>query len=70
MRFSFTTAARNLHEAGEQAGVRAMIVVSIIRRLTLANDAAYDLIMNVAAGHLDTVDAIADRLKTGAGPRC
>jgi uncharacterized protein YbjT (DUF2867 family) len=26
----FTTAARNLHEAGEQAGVRRMVVVSII----------------------------------------
>src|SRR5215210_1047044 len=26
----FTTAARNLHEAGERAGVRRMVVVSII----------------------------------------
>ena len=29
------------------------------RRLTLTNDAAYDLVVSVAAGHLDTVDAIA-----------
>ena len=29
------------------------------RRLTLTNDAAYDLVMNVASGHLDSVDEIA-----------
>src|ERR1700744_4816143 len=29
------------------------------RRLTLTNDEAYDLVMSVAAGHLDDVDAIA-----------
>lgn len=28
------------------------------RRLTLTNDAAYDLVINVAAGHLDAVDDI------------
>ena len=33
------------------------------RRLTLTNDAAYDLIISVASGQLDTVDAIA---RTGA----
>jgi death-on-curing protein len=34
------------------------------RRLTLTNDAAYDLVTSVAAGHLDTVDAIAAILQT------
>jgi death on curing protein len=29
------------------------------RRLTLANDEAYDLVMSVAEGRLDTVDVIA-----------
>ena len=29
------------------------------RRLTLTNDAAYDLVMGVAAGDLDSVDKIA-----------
>ena len=29
------------------------------RRLTLTNDEAYDLVMGVAAGHLDDVDTIA-----------
>ena len=28
------------------------------RRLTLTNDAAYELVINVAAGQLDTVDEI------------
>lgn len=32
------------------------------QRLTLTNDDAYELIMNVAAGHLDSVDDIAARL--------
>ena len=34
------------------------------RRLTLTNDAAYDLVISVAAGHLDTVDAITAILQT------
>jgi death-on-curing protein len=34
------------------------------RRLTLANDEAYDLVMSVAEGRLDTVDAIAAVLAT------
>lgn len=34
------------------------------RRLTLTNDDAYELIVSVAAGHLDTVDEIAARLRT------
>src|ERR1700730_5899984 len=39
------------------------------RRLTLTNDAAYDLVMSVAAGHLDTVDVIAAILQTATRPR-
>ena len=34
------------------------------RRLTLTNDEAYDLVMSVAEGRLDTVDAIAAVLAT------
>jgi death-on-curing protein len=39
------------------------------RRLTLTNDAAYDLVMKVAAGELDTVDDIASILHAATGPR-
>jgi death-on-curing protein len=39
------------------------------RRLTLTNDAAYDLIISVASGQLDSVDAIAAVLQTATGPR-
>ena len=38
------------------------------RRLTLTNDQAYDLVMSVAAGHLDTVDAIAVALRHPTPP--
>jgi death-on-curing protein len=34
------------------------------RRLTLTNDKAYDLIISVAEGRLDTVEAIAAALTT------
>lgn len=39
------------------------------RRLTLSNDAAYELVMAVAAGELDSVEAIAAQLRRGSGPR-
>jgi death on curing protein len=39
------------------------------RRLTLTNDAAYDLIINVTSGQLDTVDAIAAVPQTATRPR-
>ncbi len=39
------------------------------RRLTLTNDAAYDLVMNVASGQLDTVDDIAAILQAATEPR-
>jgi death-on-curing protein len=38
-------------------------------RLTLTNDAAYDLVISVASGQLDTVDAIAAVLQTATEPR-
>jgi death-on-curing protein len=39
------------------------------RRLTLTNDAAYELVMNVAAGQLDSVDDITAVLLTATEPR-
>ena len=39
------------------------------RRLTLSNDEAYDLVMNVAAGELDHVEDIAAILQAGTAPR-
>jgi death on curing protein len=38
-------------------------------RLTLTNDQAYDLVMSVAAGELDTVDGIAAILRSATSPR-
>lgn len=38
-------------------------------RLSLTNDAAYDLVMQVAAGHLDSVGDIAAILKSSTQPR-
>jgi death-on-curing protein len=39
------------------------------RRLTLTNDEAYELIINVASGQLDSVDDIAARLTTATEAR-
>jgi death-on-curing protein len=39
------------------------------RRLTLTNDEAYQLVMDVAAGRLDSVDGIAARLSTATDAR-
>ncbi len=39
------------------------------RRLTLTNDEAYDLVMKVASGHLDTVDDIAALIQYATQPR-
>lgn len=38
-------------------------------RLTLSNDEAYELLMAVAAGHLDDVEGIAGRLGSKTAPR-
>jgi death on curing protein len=39
------------------------------RRPTLTNDEAYELVIDVAAGHLDSVDGIAAKLGTATEPR-
>ncbi len=39
------------------------------RRLTLTNDDAYDLVIDVATGHLDSVREIARRLRSATEPR-
>jgi death on curing protein len=39
------------------------------RRLTLTNDAAYDLVINVVTGQLDAVDDIAAILQAATQPR-
>ncbi|HZN17764.1 MAG TPA: Fic family protein [Micromonosporaceae bacterium] len=39
------------------------------RRLTLTNDAAYELVMAVASGALDTVEEIAEVLRLGSEDR-
>jgi death-on-curing protein len=39
------------------------------RRLTLTNEEAYDLVMSVATGELDTVDVIAGALQHATQPR-
>jgi death on curing protein len=39
------------------------------RRLTLTNDEAYDLVIDVATGHLDSVEKITTRLRNATEPR-
>ena len=39
------------------------------RRLTLTNDDAYNLVIDVATGHLDSVEEITRRLRTATEPR-
>lgn len=39
------------------------------RRLTLSNDQAYKLVMSVASGQLDSVDEIAEQLRTATEDR-
>ena len=39
------------------------------RRLTLTNDDAYDLVIDVATGRLDSIDEIARPLRTATEPR-
>ncbi len=59
-------AGRRLHQRqhGTESPVRARP-----RRLTLTNDQAYDLVISVAAGQLDAVDAIAAILRNATQPR-
>lgn len=65
--------ARNhaLVDGNKRLALAAVIVFCGVngRRLTLTNDEAYDLIIDVAAGHLDSVDGIATRLRTATQAR-
>lgn len=65
--------ARNhaLVDGNKRLALAAVIVFCGVngRRLTLTNDEAYDLIIDVAAGHLDTADGIATRLRTATQAR-
>ena len=65
--------ARNHALAG---GNRRLALAAVIacygvngRRLTVTNDEAYELVMDVAAGHLDQVGGIAARLRTATEAR-
>lgn len=75
-----TKAAALLHSiAGNHAlvdGNKRLALAGVIafyglngRRLTLTNDEAYELVMAVAAGELDSVDVIVDRLRKATEPR-
>lgn len=65
--------ARNhaLIDGNKRLGLAAMIAFYGLngRRLTLANDQAYDLVMSVAAGELDQVEEIAAILQAATSPR-
>jgi death on curing protein len=65
--------ARNhaLVDGNERLALAALLAFSGVngRRLTLTNDDAYDLVMKVAAGALDTVDDIAATLQHATEPR-
>ncbi len=50
------------------AGTIAFLGVNV-RRLTLTNDQACDLVIAVATGELEDVAEIAGRLRAGSGPR-
>jgi death on curing protein len=60
-----------LVDGNKRLGLAAIIAFYGLngRRLTLSNDAAYELVMAVAAGQLDTVADIAAVLRTGTEPR-
>jgi len=65
--------ARNhaLIDGDKRLALAAVIAFSGLngRRLTLSNDAAYNLVMSVAAGEVDTVDAIGAVLRPATQPR-
>jgi death on curing protein len=60
-----------LIDGNKRLGLAAMIAFDGLngRRLTLTNDQAYDLVMNVAAGELDQVEEIAAILQTATCSR-
>jgi death on curing protein len=59
-----------LVDGNKRLGLAAIIAFCGLngRRLTLSNDAAYDLVMAVAAGQLDTVADIAAVLRKATEP--
>ena len=65
--------ARNhaLADGNKQLALGALVAFYGVngRRLTLTNDAAYELIMQVATGELDSVDEIAAIPEKSTGPR-
>jgi len=65
--------ARNhaLVDGNKRLALAAVIAFNGVngRRLTLTNDEAYDLVIGVAAGHLDSVSDIAARLRTATESR-
>ncbi len=65
--------ARNhaLVDGNKRLGLAAIIAFYGLngRRLALSNDAAYELVMAVATGQLDTVTDIAAVLRTATEPR-
>jgi death-on-curing protein len=66
------SAARNhaLIDGNERLSLASVIAFYGLngRRLTLTNDAAYELVMAVAAGDLDSVDEIAAILRQATRP--
>ncbi len=60
-----------VRDAGLRLALAALIAFYGVngRRLTLTNDDAYDLVIDVATGHLDSVEEIAGRLRSATEPR-
>jgi death-on-curing protein len=60
-----------LIDGNKRLGLAAMIAFYGLngRRLTLTNDQAYPLVMNVAGGELDQVEEIAAILQAATAPR-
>jgi death on curing protein len=63
--------SRALVDGNKRLGLASVIAVYGMNglRLTFTNDAAYDLVIAVAAGQLDDVPAIAERLAARSEPR-
>lgn len=65
--------ARNhaLVDGNKRLALAAMIAFLGVngRRLTLSNDEAYELVMSVAAGEIDDVAGIAERIRGATEPR-
>ncbi len=59
-----------LVDGNKRLGLAAVIAFYGVngRRLTMTNDEAYDLVIAVAAGNLDDVAGIAQRLEAGSAP--